>query len=390
MTLPGKPRRSDDRMRFGLMWPNTRSQNVTSGVVAAQNPDVLSPQAHLDLARTCEDIGLDYVFFADSYTVNGPASVRVGHGEPRLFAPIWAAAVIGATRHLGVVTTLHTQYLAPALIARIGANLDVLSGGRWGWNVVPGSKPAEADLFGLPDRLDHDARYQVAAETVSAVKELWRNGLEPTSFHGEHVDVTGALCGPVPVQRPCPPLFNPGLSPSGLDLIAGECDFGFSAVVDDLAQVRASVDRLAAAATAAGRHDGPELVGSIGIVLGESQAAAEEEHARLLGSVDLDAAAGFADFFLASSRTYQELFADDDREQLVRRIALGAGSTVLVGTAEHVAERLVEIERETGLRNFLLLPFLWSADQVGRYRSVLDHLEKRGAWTPPESRGWSW
>lgn len=391
MTSTGKPRRIDGQMRFGMMWPNTPSQNATSGVVAARNPQVLDLQEHLELARTVERIGLDYVFFADSYTVNAPASVAAGHGEPRIFAPIWAAAVIAATQHIGVVTTLHTRYLPPALIARVGANLDVMSGGRWGWNIVPGSKPVEGALFGIGDQLDHDRRYDVARETLEAVKLLWSNGTDPTDYHGEHVSVEGALCGPTPVQQPFPVIFNPGVSASGVDLIATACDVGFSAVVDDLDAVRASVDLLADRARSAGRPDGAvQMAGSIGVVLGDTQADADETYQWLKESVDLGAAEGFANFFLNNSQTYQRLFEGVEHDEVVRRIGVGAGSTVLVGTAEIVAERLVAIHRATGLCNFLLLPFLWSADNVARYEELFPHLARAGVWTAPSERCWSW
>ncbi|WP_262286319.1 LLM class flavin-dependent oxidoreductase [Micromonospora sp. MA102] len=385
-----KPRRHDGQLRFGLMWPNTQSHNVTSRVVADANPDILDVANHLELARTVEETGLDYVFFADSYTVNSPASAAAGHGEPRIFAPIWAAAVIGATKHIGVVTTLHTRYLSPVLIARIGANLDVLSGGRWGWNIVPGSKAAESALFGF-DNLEHDRRYEYGAETLTAVKALWRAGREPIEFTGEHVRLSGALCGPTPVQRPNPVIFNPGVSPAGLDLIASECDFGFSAVVDDWSKVRSAVDRVTAKAAEFGRAPSSVgLVGSIGVVIGQSMADAEERLEWFRSVVDIEAARGFANFFLANSKTYRGLFEGQDYEQLVRRIGVGAGSTVLCGTAEEVAEQFVELNKATGMSNFLLLPMTFDSAEIAGYGRMLPHLQRAGVWTPPSQRGWSW
>ena len=68
---------------------------------------------------------------------------------------------------------MHARYLSPVVLARLGANLDVLSGGRWGWNIVPGSKGSEAKLFGITDQIEHDERYAVVAETLAAVRALW-------------------------------------------------------------------------------------------------------------------------------------------------------------------------------------------------------------------------
>ncbi|WP_157249283.1 LLM class flavin-dependent oxidoreductase [Nonomuraea typhae] len=374
----GKPRLNDGLMRFGIMWPNTPSQNVMSRVVADRNPDVLDLDVHMELARTCERIGLDFAFFADSYTVNGPAGVAAGHGEPRLYAPIWAVAVIAATRRLGVVTTLHTRYLPAPVIARLGANLDAMSKGRWGWNMVPGVKPAEVALFGLEGELAHERRYDQAGQTLGAVKALWSAG-------------AASMAGPAPVQRPHPVIFNPGVSPAGLDLIATECDYGFSAVVDDQAEVRSAVGRLAERAATAGRPDGEvALVGSIGVVLGSSAAEAEDKRAWFEANVDLPAAAGFAEFFMRSSQTYQELFKGQDTETVARKIGFGVGNTVLGGTAEQVAEQFIELSRATGMRHFLLLPFLWAPPEIEAYGEIFGHLRKAGVWLPPSDRGWSW
>ncbi|MFI6299983.1 LLM class flavin-dependent oxidoreductase [Nonomuraea sp. NPDC050790] len=374
----GKPRLIDGLMRFGIMWPNTPSQNVMSRTVAGRNPDVLDLDVHMELARTCERIGLDFAFFADSYTVNGPASIAAGHGEPRLYAPVWAAVVIAATRRLGVVTTLHTRYLPVPVIARLGANLDAMSKGRWGWNMVPGVKPAEVTLFGLDGELPHERRYEQARQALGAVKALWSAGAL-------------SMAGPSPVQRPHPVIFNPGVSPAGLDLIAEECDFGFSAVVDDRAEVRGAVDRLAGRAAAAGRAEGEvALVGSIGVVLGGSAAEAEDRRAWFEAGVDLPAASGFAEFFMRGSQTYQKLFMGQDAETVARKIGFGVGNTVLAGTAEQVAEQFIELFRATGLRHFLLLPFLWAPQEVAAYGEIFGHLRKAGVWLPPEERGWSW
>ncbi|NYE21545.1 LLM class flavin-dependent oxidoreductase [Microbacterium immunditiarum] len=390
MAMMPKKRRIDDQMRFGLMWPNTKSQNVTSGTVAAANPNPLDVGVHQALARTVERVGFDYAFFADTYAANAPANIAAGHGEPRIYAPLWAPVVMLATEHLGVVTTLHTRYLPAAVIARIGSNLDAISNGRWAWNAVPGVKAGESALFGGDDVPD-ERRYDQARESIAAVKALWAAGVgEKVEFHGEFVDVAGTMAGPVPVQA-MPPIFNPGVSPAGIETIAGHCDFGFTAVVDDVEIVRAQVENVAAAAEAAGREPGAvQVAGSISIVLGDTEEEAQERYQWFLDAVDVEAGAGFAKFFLANSATYAKLLEGLPWDEQIRRIGVGAGSSVLVGTSETVAEQLAGIQRETGLKNFLLTPFLWAPEEIARLEGVFSALAERGVWTPPSERGWSW
>ncbi|MFI6906125.1 LLM class flavin-dependent oxidoreductase [Nonomuraea sp. NPDC050394] len=385
-----KPRKPDGQLRFGMMWMNSPTPNITSKAMADRNPDVLDADTHAELARIAENTGVDFVFFADGYTHHGPGNARVGHGEPCVSAPIYAPIVMAATRHVGVVTTVHTRYLPPAVIARLGANLDVLSGGRWGWNVVPGSKGSEADLLGI-DLVEHDARYAMAAEAVEAVKALWAARGEPVTFEGEHYRFRGTPRGPYPVQEPWPLLFNAGVSPAGQEFISQSCDYAFFAVVDDLAKVREPVERLSALTESKGRSPlEVNMAGSIGVVLGDTHRDAQDKYAWIRDSIDMEAARGWAKGFLGGSQTYQSTYGGGDFDEAARKIGMAAGSSVLVGTPEEVAEQFLHIHRETGLRGFMILNLMWAPDEVARLGAVFPHLKKAGVWTPPAERGWSW
>ncbi len=384
-----KPRLNDDSMRFGLMWPNSPSPNITSLEAAQNNPDILSIDSHIRLAQTAERIGVDFVFFADGYTHHGPDNARVGHGEPCISAPIWAPIVMAATEHVGVVTTMHARYHSPVVLARLGANLDVLSGGRWGWNIVPGAKGSEAALFGLDDEIEHDERYAVVEETLDAVRALWGAQGEPIEFRGKYSHHSGTPRGPYPVQE-SPMIFNAGVSEAGKNFIATKADYAFFAVTDDLARVKDTVDDLTARTVAAGRD--PLAVsgaGSVGMIVGRTSAEAQEKRERIEASVDMDAARGWAKGFLGGSQTYQKTFGTD-LDAAARKIGIAAGSTVFSGTPEEIAEQLIEVRRATGLRGYMILTLDWNPEEVALIGDVLPHLERAGVWIPPEKRQWSW
>lgn len=384
-----KPRLYDDSMRFGLMWPNSPSPNITSLEAAQNNPDILAIDSHIRLAQTAERIGVDFVFFADGYTHHGPDNARVGHGEPCISAPIWAPVVMAATEHLGVVTTMHARYHSPVVLARLGANLDVLSGGRWGWNIVPGAKGSEAALFGLDDEIEHDERYAVVEETLDAVRALWGARGEPIEFRGKYSHHSGTPRGPYPVQE-SPMIFNAGVSDAGKNFIATKADYAFFAVTDDLARVKATVDDLTARTVAAGRN--PLAVsgaGSVGMIVGRTSAEAQEKRERIEASVDMDAARGWAKGFLGGSQTYQKTFGTD-LDAAARKIGIAAGSTVFSGTPAEIAEQLIEVRRATGLRGYMILTLDWNPEEVALLGGVLPHLERAGVWIPPEKRQWSW
>lgn len=383
-----KPRRIDGKLRFGMMWPNSPSPGATSRAVAEANPDILDVSAHIELAKTAEKAGLDFVFFADGYTHHGLGNARVGHGEPCISAPVWAPIVMTATEHLGVVTTMHARYLSPVVLARIGANLDVISGGRWGWNIVPGSKGSEAELFGI-DVGEHDERYAVVEETLEAVRALWSAGGGAIDFDGKYYQLKGIPRGPYPVQEQ-PVIFNAGVSEAGQKFVASHADYAFFSVVDDLTRAKATVDQLAERAAAAGREAGSVSgAGAIGVVLDPTSEGAREKFEWIRDSLDMDAARGWARTFLSGSQTYQKNF-DSELDDAARRIGIAAGSRVLVGDPREVADQIREIHETTGLRVFMFATMLWQPEEVAMLGEVFAHLEQDGLWEPPASRDWSW
>lgn len=72
------------------------------------------------------------------------------------------AALSQATRHIGVVCTATTTYDQPYSLACRFASLDLISGGRAGWNLITSSNRAEADSFGADEHMVKEDRYKRA------------------------------------------------------------------------------------------------------------------------------------------------------------------------------------------------------------------------------------
>lgn len=83
------------------------------------------------------------------------------------------SAVAGATSKIGLVATLTTSYTEPFNVARQFASLDLISGGRAGWNVVTTGLEGAAGNFGREQHIDHTERYRRAAEHLEVVQGLW-------------------------------------------------------------------------------------------------------------------------------------------------------------------------------------------------------------------------
>ena len=75
-----------------------------------------------------------------------------------------------ATRHIGLVGTLTTSYNDPFNVARRFASLDLISGGRAGWNVVTSGDAGTAGNFSQDEHFDYDTRYARALEHVEVAQ----------------------------------------------------------------------------------------------------------------------------------------------------------------------------------------------------------------------------
>jgi FMNH2-dependent dimethyl sulfone monooxygenase len=138
---------------------------------------------------------------------------------------VLAVPLILATSHIGIVSTLHTTFLHPVVIARLGAHLDWVSGGRWGWNIVNGFREHEARLFGL-DGLAPDGGYELTQESVDIVRALWANPPAGISHNGKHFKVEGKIRRPVPDALPL--MVSAAASSSGRAFAAANCDYLFT------------------------------------------------------------------------------------------------------------------------------------------------------------------
>jgi alkanesulfonate monooxygenase SsuD/methylene tetrahydromethanopterin reductase-like flavin-dependent oxidoreductase (luciferase family) len=128
---------------------------------------------------------------------------------------------------LGLLVTSN-RFRPPAMLAKIAATVDIVSGGRLDFGIGAGSRPnhplagREYRANGLPY---HDFSHSVESlgEALTAIRRLWTED-EPFDFHGNDLELTGALCNPKPVQQPSPPIMIGGRSTALLRVVAEHAD----------------------------------------------------------------------------------------------------------------------------------------------------------------------
>jgi alkanesulfonate monooxygenase SsuD/methylene tetrahydromethanopterin reductase-like flavin-dependent oxidoreductase (luciferase family) len=150
---------------------------------------------------------------------------------------------------LGLMVTSN-RFRPPAMLAKIAATVDVVSGGRLEFGIGAGSRPGhpiarrEYEAHGLPF---HDAGHAVAslAESCTVIRRLW-SADAPFDFDGTYHRLVDAFCNPKPVQQPHPPIVVGGRANATLRVVAEHADVWNipGGDIDDAVSRSALLDRL--------------------------------------------------------------------------------------------------------------------------------------------------
>ena len=169
------------------------------------------------IMRATEDLGFESLWRSDHFfSLSGP------HDRPALetFLSFVLVATETSRIRFGPLVSSAT-FRHPSLVARMAAQIDVLSGGRFilgmgaGWNVP------EHEAFGIPfpavrERMDR------LEESIRIVRALWAEGA--ANVEGRYYSLKDALCEPKPLQRPMPLLIGGSGEKRTLKLVAQYAD----------------------------------------------------------------------------------------------------------------------------------------------------------------------
>jgi alkanesulfonate monooxygenase SsuD/methylene tetrahydromethanopterin reductase-like flavin-dependent oxidoreductase (luciferase family) len=120
----------------------------------------------------------------------------------------WSTLATMAARFPGLrcgTLVLCQSYRNPALLAKMTASLQVLSGGRLIAGIGAGWKQDEYLAYGYPFPPDGE-RLEQLEETAIILRKMWSES--PVTYKGSHYQVEAAYCEPKP--EPAPPLLIGG------------------------------------------------------------------------------------------------------------------------------------------------------------------------------------
>jgi probable F420-dependent oxidoreductase len=241
------------------------------------------------MALAAEEGGLDSVWGADHLIFREDGETTGIHES---WTVLTAVAAVTSRVEIGPLV-LALPFRNPALIAKMAAELDEVSGGRLILGLGCGWHEPEFTAFGYP--FDH--RVSRFAEGLEIVRPLLRG--ERVTFEGTYQRAVDAELVPRPIRPSGPPILIAGKQPRMLELVARHADqwnaawYGVPAQADELRQRLAN---LREALQSAGR-DPATLALTAGLFVAFADAAPDAPERAIRGTPDeiADALAGYAE-----------------------------------------------------------------------------------------------
>lgn len=292
-----------------------------------------------ELTMRAEEIGFDLVFALAQWRGRGGYGGVTRYRELSLDPLVVTAAMSAMTRNILLISTIHVLYgWHPLHVAKFGATIDHISGGRWGINVVTGFVEEESAMFGLP-LAPHDERYAMAQEFLDFMEALWRSDANVTR-EGRYYRMSDAFVSPKPANGR-PVIVNAGSSEAGVAFAARNCDLlfitspagaDFDAAVEALPAHNARIKELA-------RRQGRTLRTLINpmIICRETEREVADAVRAIVEAEDTEALDGLMGMFNKGDTLSWK------GHKRAQRVV--GGNIQIFGTPEQVAERLLRLHR---------------------------------------------
>jgi pyrimidine oxygenase len=322
---------------FGIFLPMANGGWILS---SSAPPLDGSYEYNLKVALLAEEFGFDFIMSMAKWRGYGGITE---HWRYSLDSQILMGALAAVTRRVRVVATVHTLLQNPAVTAKMIATLDRISGGRAGLNVVTGSFKGEFEqMSAWRDDVNHDQRYDLAAEWVGIIKRLWAE--QSVDFDGKYFSMVDCQSDPKPVRRPL--LLCAGTSEKGMRFTVDTMDAIFAGGKNDeeLARICAGIKSMA---RSLGRTIKTYTMTNLVIAATDAEAQAQADLFR--AGFDAEACRGMM-------RAYGFLDAEIGKENaFVQNARSGFMSAHIIGSPDTVAGRLIAMVDYCHLDGIMLI-----------------------------------
>jgi probable F420-dependent oxidoreductase len=212
------------------------------------NPELVTGAGIAEVAAAAEAAGFDGFGFTDHPAPSQRWLEAGGHDAVDPFVAMGYAAARTTTLRL-IPNIVVLPYRNPFVVAKSGATLDLLSGGRFTLGVGVGYLKREFAALGV----EFDERAELFEEALEVIRGIWTT--DDFSYEGKHFTANGITAHPRPVSDPHPPIWIGGNTTAARRRVVqygdGWCPFPAPAMLAQTART-ATMD---AAALAAGVDD---------------------------------------------------------------------------------------------------------------------------------------
>lgn len=311
------------------------------------------------LVQSAEKWGYDTTLIAELYLND-----IKGTDADSLEAWSTAAALAAVTEKIEIMTAVRPVFHNPAVTAKMAANIDHISNGRFTLNIVSGWWAEEAKQYG-GDFTEHDERYARTEEFIEILKGLWTE--ETFSYDGKFYQIENTKLSPKPVQRPNPILYAGGESEKGKQVISSLCD-AYVIHGHTVEEAALKIADMKARRKAVGREELQTIGMAAYVVCRDTEEEALAEVKRITTVGDMSGYAGFKDFTSMSELEQQVKLQDYSVSNRGLR-------PNLVGTPEQIAKQILEFEK-VGV-DLLLLQSSPQLEELERFsKQVMPIVEK--------------
>lgn len=339
-----------ENLKFAYWVPN-----VSGGLVVSKIPQRTdwNLDYNVKLAQIAENAGFDYALSQIRFI--GSYGAEYQHESTG-----FSLALLLATKRLRVMAAVLPGPWHPAVIAKLGASADQLSGGRWDINVVSGWFQGEFEAMGLP-WLPHDDRYKRTREFITILKGIWTQ--DNYSFKGEYYEINNFTLKPKPLQQPHPEIFQGGNSRAARENAGAVSDWYFMNGNTPQGH-KEQIDDVSAIAARNGRR--VKFGVNAFIIARETEREAKAELEAIIAQADPEAVNAFGGAVKQAGQASPEgkgMWQDSTFRDLVQYN--DGFRTNLIGTPEQIAERIYHL-KTLGV-NLVLGGFLHFQEEVAYF-----------------------
>ncbi|WP_339227195.1 LLM class flavin-dependent oxidoreductase [Oceanobacillus sp. FSL K6-2867] len=291
-----------------------------------------------EVIQHAEKLGYDTTLIAELY-LNDIKGIEADSIE----AWTTAAALAAVTDKIEIMTAVRPVFHNPAVTAKMAANIDRISNGRFTLNVVSGWWEEEAKQYG-GEFTEHNDRYNRTSEFLEVLKGLWTTE-DTFSYDGKFYNIANTNLSPKPIQRPNPILYAGGESEKGKQVITSYCD-AYVMHGGTVEEVKTKIEDMKERRKKAEKEALQSFSMAAYVICRDTEEEAQEELKRITTVKDAAGYAGMKDF-TAKSELEQQLKLQD---YSVSNRGLRPN---LVGTPEQIAKRILAYE-EAGVDQLLL------------------------------------